>query len=286
MKRAPRGDSSRSRARIVAGVDPVGDRAAADARRQAHQARVVGAEDDEAVERHPLGELDERGLEAGHRAVVIEVLLVQVRDHGDRRRQAHERAVGLVGLGDEELAVAQAGVGLERVDAAADDDRRVEPALEQDRADHRGRRGLAVRAADGDAVLHAHQLGQHVGARDDRQAARDRGAQLGVVRLHRARVDDDLRALDVALVVAGEDAPARGDQAVGDLGRPQVRARHLVAHGEQHLGEAAHPRAPDPDEVDLARASVHVSPRSRRCRSRRRARPARHACPRGRRPTP
>ena len=42
------------------------------------------------------------------------------------------------------------------------------PASREHRGDERRGRGLAVRAGDRDAVLHAHQLGEHLGARDHR----------------------------------------------------------------------------------------------------------------------
>ena len=54
---------------------------------------------------------------------------------------------------------------------AADHERRIEPAFgEHARDQARGRR-LAVRAGDRDALLQAHQLGQHQRARHDRDAA-------------------------------------------------------------------------------------------------------------------
>jgi hypothetical protein len=50
---------------------------------------------------------------------------------------------------------------------AAHHDRRVEAAGGQHAGHHRSGGGLAVHAGDGDAVLEAHQLGQHLGALND-----------------------------------------------------------------------------------------------------------------------
>ena len=47
------------------------------------------------------------------------------------------------------------------------------------------------------------------------------------------------------------DAPAELGEPAGGLGLLQVRARDGVAEVEQHLGDAAHADAADPDEVDL-----------------------------------
>ncbi len=47
--------------------------------------RVIEAEHGEAVERHARRELDERALELVERAVVVEVLGVDVGDDADRR---------------------------------------------------------------------------------------------------------------------------------------------------------------------------------------------------------
>ena len=55
------------------------------------------------------------------------------------------------------------------------------PASREDHRDHRRGRGLAVAARHRDAVLDAHQLAQHLGARDDRDVARAGGRDLRVV---------------------------------------------------------------------------------------------------------
>ena len=76
---------------------------------------------------------------------------------------------------------AEAGVGAEGVDAAADDDGGVEAAAGEDGGDHAGGGGLAVHAGDGDAVLEAHQLGEHLGALDDGDLAGAGLEDLGIV---------------------------------------------------------------------------------------------------------
>jgi hypothetical protein len=55
------------------------------------------------------------------------VVGVDVGDHRDHRLQVQEGRVGLVGLGDDELAGAEARVGAGAVQAPADDEGRIEP---------------------------------------------------------------------------------------------------------------------------------------------------------------
>ena len=108
-----------------------------------------------------------------------------------------------------------------------------------------------MRAGDRDAVLHAHQLAEHLGARDHRNLARARGLDLGVVALDRARHDDDVGLAEVVGAVALLDRAADRREVARDLGVVHVRARHAVAHVGEHLGDAAHAHAADADEVDL-----------------------------------
>ena len=123
--------------------------------------------------------------------------------------QVQERRVGLVGLGDQEIALAEARVRVGRQQPAADDERRIEPAFGEHRRDEARRRRLAVRAGDRDALLQAHQLGQHQRARHDRDAALARGDDLGIVGGDRRRHDDRVGAGDVRRGVADRDRRRR-----------------------------------------------------------------------------
>ncbi len=104
---------------------------------------------------------------------------------------------------------------------------------------------------DRDAVLEPHQLGQHLGARDDRHAALSRHLHLYVVARDGGGVHDHMRPLDVAGLVADEDLGAQALEPLHGLAPPLVRARDPVAEVQQHLGDAAHPDAADAHEVDL-----------------------------------
>ena len=89
---------------------------------------------------------------------------------------AHERAVALVGLDHEQVALARPRVApealaLQRDQLAAGDDRRVAPGAAQDLERHRHDGGLAARARDRDRAEVRHPVRQHLGAVDDRQVA-------------------------------------------------------------------------------------------------------------------
>ena len=83
-------------------------------RRAATRARagVVGGDDDELA--RPVGEVDEGLLERLERAVVVEVVGVDVGDERDRGVVEQERPVRLVGLDDEELALTGCRADAER----------------------------------------------------------------------------------------------------------------------------------------------------------------------------
>ncbi len=151
------------------------DLAVLDAADQRLHFGMIEAHHAEAVERHVLDELAEGGAHGVETAVVVEMLGIDVGDDGDIGRQLQEGAVGFVGLHHHPLALAHAGVGAVGIDDAAVDDGRIEPAGFEQRRDQRGRRRLAVRAADRDRVAEAHQLGQHLGAPHDRQQLFARG---------------------------------------------------------------------------------------------------------------
>ncbi len=117
------------------------------------------------------------------------------------------------------------GVGAERVDAAADNDRGIEAAGGENAGHHRGGGGLAVHAGDGDAVFEAHQLGQHLGALDDGNLAGVGFDHFGIVAVTAELVTTTVAPAMLAGVVAFVDGCAQLGQAVGDRRRGADRSR-------------------------------------------------------------
>jgi hypothetical protein len=125
-----------------------------------HPARagVVGRHDHELARRGR--ELDEGRVEGVVRAVVVEVVGVDVGDERDRRVVEQERAVRLVGLDDEEVVRPAPRAHAEGLDDAAVDEARVVARRQQGRDDHARRRRLAVGARHRDEPVLADQPGE------------------------------------------------------------------------------------------------------------------------------
>ena len=191
------------------------------------------------------------------RAVVVEMLGVDVRDDRDRRRELEERAVALVGFGDEILAAAETRAGADRLQAAADEDRGIEPALgEHERGEPRRRR-LAVRARDGDPLLHAHELREHFRARNHRHALVAREVHLGIVGGDRGRHDDDVGVARVIAAVVVVDLRAELREAIRHVGPLRIGSRDLESEIDEELGDPAHAGAADSHEMNSSHAPEH-----------------------------
>ena len=118
-----------------------------------------------------------------------------------------------------------------------------------------------MRAADGDRLAEAHQLGQHLGAAHDRQQLLARRLQFRIGLLDRGRDDDHLGVAEILGAVADEafDALVAQPLHIGAVGL--VGALHAVAEIVQHLGDAAHADAADADEMHQADGLRHLHAR-------------------------
>ena len=223
--------------------------------------RVVDAQDRRAIEGHAMQEFEEGALELAEVVPVgFHVVGVDVGHHRHHRHQVQERCIGLVGLDHDVVAAAELGVGAGAVQAPADDESGVQPALGQHAGHQAGGGRLAVRAGDRDALLQAHQLGQHHRARHDGNLALARGEHLGVVGLHRRGRDHRVGAGDVAVRVAHVGLDAQPLQTAQRRAVGQVRAGDLVALVAQHLGDAGHAGAADADEMNVLDGVFHRLP--------------------------
>ena len=182
---------------------------------------------------------------------MVHVVVLDVRDDGDVGMELEEGAVALVGLGDEVVACAGLGVRAEIRHLAADNDgRRDARRLERD-AEHGGRRRLAVRAGDGDALVLIDERRVDVRAVELRDAEVARREHLGVVVGDGGRDDDGVGAAHVLRALAAErHARAELPEIFDDAGVRPVGARDLVAELAEDLRERAHAGAADADEMD------------------------------------
>ena len=200
----------------VGRIEPVRRHPPRHSRQHCRKVRVVGAGDDRAVERHFVREVDERLLQIVEPAVVFEMLVVDVRNHRNRRKQLQERPVAFVRLGHHQLAAAQPRVAAERAQPPADHRRRIESGALEHQRDHRRRRRFAVRACDGDRVAQTHQLREHLGARDHRNLPSRGFPHFRIRGAHGRRDHDHVRFADVGCGVAVRDPNAERRQSIGD----------------------------------------------------------------------
>ncbi len=204
--------------------------------------------------------LGERALVVRLVAVVVEMVGLGVRHDGDGWAVFAEAAVGFVRLRHEH--VARAGVAavehgaVRALDRAADGVARVGErafaAMEQDVREHRACGGLAVCAGHGHGACAVHEQGENVAAVHDVRALCLCLHDFGVAGLDGARVDDDARALHIAGALPDFDGDAERFEAVGLRAALTVGTvdGHMVL--VEHLGEHAHARSPDADEMGAA----------------------------------
>ena len=172
---------------------------------------------------------------------MVQVLAIDIGDHRDDGRELEERAVALVGLRYQEIAVAHPGVrAAHGAHAAADHHRRVEASVVQDGGGHRRGGGLAVAARHRNAVLQPHQLGQHLAARDDRDLQTARLLHLGVRFVDRGADNEGAGAGEIGGAVAFEHTGAHRGKPLGNGRKLHIRPADLVTEVEQHFGNAAH----------------------------------------------
>ena len=134
-------------------INGIGDDAPFCLRRNLTQNIIFKAKDSRAVLVRLIDKCAERLDDLLHRAVVIHVVVLDVRHNGNVRAQLQEGPVTLVRLGDEVAARTELCIRTKIRYLAADDDGRRYAHTVKCHADHRGGRRLAVRARDGDAVV-------------------------------------------------------------------------------------------------------------------------------------
>ena len=220
------------------------------ARQQRGELWIVDACRARAIKRNPLHEFEEGGFHVFHVAVAIHVFAIEIGDHGENGRKLEKGAVALIGLGNQVLRFAQTGVRTQRIHPAADHHGWIKPTGGQHGGNHGGGRGLAMHAGHRDAVFEPHELGQHLGSLDD--------GYLALPRLHHFRVllvdggagHHHPGAHHVAGRMALKNRRAKAAQAVGNAGTAQVGAGNGIAQGQQNFRYAAHPNAPNANEMN------------------------------------
>ncbi len=214
--------------KIRLAAESVGDETLLHLRNERLHIGIVETQNGKAEKRYLVDELDKVCLDFIEIAIKVEMVGVDIGDYGDNRRQLEEGAVRFVCLGHQKFSLSQFGVGPKSVETAADHRRRIDAAMDQNGGDHAGGGGFAVRTGDGDAVLHAHQLGQHFRPRDNRYQPPVRFENLRVSGAHGSGGDHHIGVADVFRPVPIGDISPQFDQPAGHLRLAQVRTGDLI----------------------------------------------------------
>ena len=152
------------------------------------------------------------------------VIGVDIRHHRHHGQQVQEGCIGLVGLHHDVVARAELGVGAGAVQAPTDHKRRVQTPFGQYTGHQAGGGGFAMGAGDGNALLEAHQLGQHQGPRHHWNAHFTRRKDFRVVRLHGGGCDHRVDRDQVAGCMAHKSPDPQPAQALQRRAVREVRA--------------------------------------------------------------
>ena len=215
------------------------------------QMRILAADDDGTVLAHQAHELGKGGFDLLDARVVIEMVGLDISHDDHVGVQEQEGAVGLVGLGDKIIARAVFAVGVIALDDAADQEAGVQAHAIEHGGAHRRRRGLAVRAGDGDGGIAVAQGREHLGAGPDGNTQLAGANKLGV-RLGNSGRDHDHVGLDLVdrrSLVTNVNLHA-GARKLANVARSlKVGTGNGIAALVQNEGDAAHAGATDTDEV-------------------------------------
>ena len=158
---------------------------------QRSRAGIVQAHDQSATGVDPVGEVIEHlhvGLGGPEE---IEVVGLNVGHDRDVRAVLEQRAVALVGFGDEHVARAVIRVGTGLVELASDGERRLEAAVLQRDNGHRSGGRLSVGARDEQVAMTFHERRQHRRPQQHRDIQFTRGDEFGICLRDRREGRDD-----------------------------------------------------------------------------------------------
>src|SRR6266853_310860 len=184
------------------------------------------------------------------RGVLIEMFAINRGHNRDHRREHQEAAVALVCFHYKIFSVAEPRGRACLVDFPADHKRGVKMRRRQHRGDDGGRGGFAVGTGYGNSVFQAHQLGEHLRARNNGNFHFVRFDDFRVVGLHGGGSHDNVRAVGIGSLVTFVHGGAEILETLGNRGRLGVRAGNRIAERQKHFGDAAHANAADTYEVN------------------------------------
>ena len=188
-----------------------------------------------------------------HRFKIFHMVGIDIEDHRNVRMEFQEMVLKFAGFADHHLAVAQSAAAADCLELAADDRRRVHPALDKHLGKHCCGSGFAVCAADPYTVAEpAGHQSQQLRPLDGGHTAGSGCHQLRVVIHDCCGVDNQVRTLDVLLALSDGDRNVHLlSLKIDGVPRIVVRTGDVVPHPVQNLHQRKHSRAADADEMDV-----------------------------------
>ena len=179
----------------------------------------------------------------------VQMIRLDVQDHGDRRIEGKERVIILARLHDDRAALADTVTGMQQRKRAADHDGRVLLRRHHDVRAHGRCCCLAVRAGNAQCVrVAAHQRAPRLRPLKDRDAAAVRLVHLRVVVVYGGRADHELNIIrDVGGTVTDVDRNTALTQRERIVALAHVRATDVQPGAVQHLRQRRHGHAADTD---------------------------------------
>ena len=161
----------------------------------------------------------------------------------------------LAGLRHEAAGMADPDISADAVEDAAHRDGGIRLRRQKDLRHHGGGGGLSVGAGNGHGVLVVfHHLPQKLRPGQHGEVPADRLFIFRIVGMDGRRIYDDLNvAADIGGPLAQEDPGTVVLKMICQRAGVHVGAAHLKAPGEEHLGQAAHTDAADPDKMNSRR---------------------------------
>ena len=228
-----------------------GDDLAFDPAQSVHGIGVIAVCDHSAgLGRDALCKQAERVLDVLDILEKVQMIRLDIQDHGDRRIEGKKRVIVLARLHNDRIALADTVAGMQQRKRAADHDGRVLLRRHHDVCAHGRRRRLAVRAGNAQRVrIAAHQRAPRLRPLKDRDAAAVRLVHLRIVVMHGSRADHERNIIrDVGGAVTDVDRNAALAQRERIVALAHVRAANVQPRTVQHLCQRRHGHAADTDQ--------------------------------------
>ena len=220
--------------------------------------RVINTEHGTAVKGQMLQKINERLLQLAEiMGIGIHMISIDIGHRRHHRVQIQERSIRFIGFSDQKIALPKQGIGAGRSQPPADNKRRIKTGMGENGRHQTGSGGFAMGAGNGNALLQAHQFGQHHRAGHDGNAPLTCGNDFRILIRHRTRHHHHIGHLQIFRAMAKLHPRTRRAQALYRGAVGQIGTGHLIAKVEQHLGNAAHADATDADEMDVFNLMFH-----------------------------